>query len=511
MRTMRCMSQMLAVILFASLAACSDDTDSIDNGKEPSKAEAYATISITLPNGAETRAASAEDSGETPAPGTEEEYKVHKATLYFFAAQGETNAGNLIKAIEITTFSKDATSDGSIVYTSVPVGLSLGKYNVYAIANGEATVVENGGSGSVTTEANFKNFTLGSSGENGTLTNLTGTINIATSGILMTSRSSAGVICQENVEIKAEHTATSPCPIALDMERALAKITYIPAGDNSTANTNNKFDVKQNSTTIATVELTNYELLNLRKNSYVFRHVGTATGAASTGTFGKIDATNTYVIDPKTTAKTYTGGSMATSYEDWYDNSTKTNITINETLPTGNSAAMAYCMENTMLKDNQKQGYTTGIVFKGQITPMTGKYFDGSANTYTSGDLYYYNGNFYSTLDVLKQNNTFSNAASITDANLSDYGISKYLDGKCYYFYWIKHFPNASTSEMGVMEYGIVRNNDYQVKVSSINSLGKEAATYTPADDDKKSEVYIQVKLTVRPWTVRKNDAVLGR
>lgn len=509
MRTMRYMNQMLAAMLVVSLAACSDDTDSINNGKEPSKAEAYATISITLPNGAETRTADAEDSGEAPAPGTEEESKVHKATLYFFAAQGETNAGNLIKAIEITTFSKDATSDGSIVYTSVPVGLSLGKYNVYAIANGKTTVVENGNVGTVTTEANFKNFTLGSSGENGTLTNLTGTINIATSGILMTSRSSAGAICQENVEIKAEHTATSPCPIALDMERALAKITYIPAG--SASNTNNKFDVKQNNATIATVELTNYELLNLLKNSYVFRHVGTASGAASIGTFGKIDATNTYVIDPKTTAKTHISG-MAADYENWYDNSTKTNIIINSTLPTGNNAVpMAYCMENTMLKDNQKQGYTTGIVFKGQITPMVGKYIDGSANSYTSGDLYYYNGNFYSTLDVLKQNNTFSNATSITDANLSDYGISKYLDGKCYYFYWIKHFPNASTSEMGIMEYGIVRNNDYQVKVSSINSLGKEAATYTPTDDDKKSEVYIQVKLTVRPWTVRKNDAVLGR
>lgn len=29
----------------------------------------------------------------------------------------------------------------------------------------------------------------------------------------------------------------------------------------------------------------------------------------------------------------------------------------------------AYCYENTMLKDKQKNGYTTGIVFKAEIAP----------------------------------------------------------------------------------------------------------------------------------------------
>lgn len=29
----------------------------------------------------------------------------------------------------------------------------------------------------------------------------------------------------------------------------------------------------------------------------------------------------------------------------------------------------AYCHENTMLKDKQKNGYTTGIVFKAEIAP----------------------------------------------------------------------------------------------------------------------------------------------
>lgn len=509
MKTMKYMSQMLVASLLIALAACSDESEGTETDANTSKPEAYASIAISLPAGTTaTRAASAEDS-ENSAEGTADEAKVHKATLYFFAATGETDAGKLITKVTIEKFSKKVTADNSIVYTSIPTALKLGKYNVYAIANGDATVVENG-SGTATTEAAFKEFKFATSGENGTLTNQTGSsIDISTNGILMTSRSSTGVICQNNVEIKAEHTATNPCPITLNMERALAKISYTPAGNNNTSNTDNKFDIVEpsNSTTIATVQLTNYEVINVRKDCYAFRHVGTnSTVAADDAKFGAIDATNTYVIDPQTLAKTYTSG-MASNYTNWYDNVSASSFS--NTLPTGGSiSTLAYCMENTMLKGSQKQGYTTGVVFKGKITPNNYINSSGNSDTYSSGDLYYYNGTFYADLTQLNAKNSFS--ATITDANKDDYGVNKYTDGACYYFYWIKHFPDASSSAMGIMEYAIVRNNDYQVKVTAINGLGQEAATYTATDDDKKSTVYIQVELTIRPWTVRKNDAVLG-
>ena len=192
----------------------------------------------------------------------------------------------------------------------------------------------------------------------------------------------------------------------------------------------------------------------------------------------------------------------------------------------------AYCYENTMLKDKQKNGYTTGIVFKAEIAPskMMQKKSSGGGveetNTIGSiGEIFYHSGIFYKNIEALKAagvllaDGTTSSSASGALTDLKKNDVQCFLkgntDGKfiCYYPYWIKHLPSADTAE-DVMEFGIVRNNVYQVTVTGIQGVGKDGVTediITDTETDDPTTVLLNVKLSIKPWVVRTNSAVLGR
>ena len=192
----------------------------------------------------------------------------------------------------------------------------------------------------------------------------------------------------------------------------------------------------------------------------------------------------------------------------------------------------AYCHENTMLKDNQKNGYTTGIVFKAEIAPskmMQKKAGSGGVeenSTFTSmSEIFYHSGIFYKDIAALKEagvllaDGTTSSSASGAPADLKKNDVQCFkkgsADGKfvCYYPYWIKHIPSENTAE-DVMEFGIVRNNVYKVTVTGIQGVGKDGVTediITDTETDDPTTVLLNVKLSIKPWTVRTNSAVLGR
>ena len=143
-----------------------------------------------------------------------------------------------------------------------------------------------------------------------------------------------------------------------------------------------------------------------------------------------------------------------------------------------------YVQENILPVDvlNQANGmayYCTGIVFKAKYQP------DGI--TTTDGTFYRYNGNFYALLDEIKK--VIGNQ-SISENNLSQFGITKYQDGICYYTYFIKHAEDGDDTTVSPMEYAIVRNNIYQVNVTGINDIG----SVTPTD------YRLNLECTVADW-----------
>lgn len=85
---------------------------------------------------------------------------------------------------------------------------------------------------------------------------------------------------------------------------------------------------------------------------------------------------------------------------------------------------------------------------------------------------------------------TINQNDKITADILAEHGARTYEDATCYYTWWIRHANDGSEDTNGVMEYAIVRNNIYELDVTSIYSLGG----YIPNEEEKGFIVNVYVK-----------------
>lgn len=84
---------------------------------------------------------------------------------------------------------------------------------------------------------------------------------------------------------------------------------------------------------------------------------------------------------------------------------------------------------------------------------------------------------------------TLDQNGKVTRTALRPTGVHTYEDATCYYTWWVRHSNDGLDDTNGVMEYAIVRNNIYKLKVNSIYSLGSDI----PTDEDHGLviEVYV--------------------
>lgn len=78
----------------------------------------------------------------------------------------------------------------------------------------------------------------------------------------------------------------------------------------------------------------------------------------------------------------------------------------------------------------------------------------------------------------------------VTRTALRPTGVHTYEDATCYYTWWVRHSNDGQDDTNGVMEYAIVRNNIYKLKVNSIYSLGGDI----PQDKDNNLVIEVYVK-----------------
>lgn len=546
MKRLKYMSMMgLAALLLTTWSACSDDTDT-PGGENPEEARAYTTVTIAVPNGvAETRAGTTADTDDsTTEAGSEDEYKVKTANLYLFPGGAGSSFGSatLKEIISINQFTQmtASTADAkTIVWTSKKTALTPGDYRIYIVVNGTVNGVDNSSKNSLT-EADFLAKTTADA---------TGVIAaVPEAGLVMASRSPNNDKTNTLPYIAQTITKDPEQTIAATVERMMGKITVTAGGANvaSAANVYTSFSTTVTAIgNITNITLTGYYVVNARKEGYYFRHVdkeSTATSPLTEANYGNSSTSLPYVVDPQTYSKTFAATpALAGSYADWYlQGSGAFGLSsfgsfggTYTAMPGYSSSAAetkvaAYCYENTMLKEKQKNGYTTGIVFKAEIAPskmMKASAGSGVEEETTIGsitEIFYHSGIFYKDIAALKaagvllEAGTTSSSAA-TDLKKNDVQCFKKgsADGKfvCYYPYWIKHIPSENTAE-DVMEFGIVRNNVYKVTVTGIQGVGKDGVTediITDTETDDPTTVLLNVKLSIKPWTVRTNSAVLGR
>lgn len=88
--------------------------------------------------------------------------------------------------------------------------------------------------------------------------------------------------------------------------------------------------------------------------------------------------------------------------------------------------------------------------------------------------------------------------------------INVFEDCVCYYPYWIRHADNNNGTEMGVMEFAIVRNNIYDLKVTGISGYGYSGIEKPePGTDNETKKFFFNVEIFVKNWVVRSNSDII--
>ena len=289
-----------------------------------------------------------------------------------------------------------------------------------------------------------------------------------------------------------------------------------------------------NSKQYATVTLDRHYIVNLAKYYYWFRHTAVLTSLDEPAWslnqhFGKVNDVNGYVIDPYFFKKTINAEGFTNQdkyYEHFFgDYNNPNSIAWTTFKPAAAPGAdpnwnTAYCLENCMLTQAQKNGYSTGVIFDATFKPYNNLYQLNASNTLElltvtdesqyPEEIYYFNYKFYNSPEALA---VAVGATSVSTTDLDLYKAKKFTksnDGRyhCYYIYWIRHLDNNNNNVMGVMEFAVVRNDLYQMLITKISGLGDNGVPVDP-DRPDEGETYLKVVLNVKPWIVRELNIVL--
>lgn len=320
------------------------------------------------------------------------------------------------------------------------------------------------------------------------------------------------------------------------VERAMARFDYMPKGEYNLGT--------------AKVNLVAAALINQSKAFYLLRRIsedGTNTG----WTVGGVETLDNYVVDVDYATK-----------NDGYQTADAANFDYHMTAPAGwdwksitadaltdkdnwngtgdgkhdeNNAnddhelneyyIWQYAKENTIPGEtNQQNGLSTGVVFKGELSgdnvPANGTepiyVFDnvlyGTWAQVVAAAATSDSEAFKFAVEVCNNDGVAKDAATLATAGFTGYSP---VGGKyyVYYYYWNRHNDNGNNTDMGKMEFAVVRNNVYKLCVDDIKKFGHptpggsdpDPDPVDPKDPDEQGEYYFKVTVKVLPWVVRVN------
>ena len=443
--------------------------------------------------------ATAEDSNDNPTTGLPAEYQVNNATVYFFDSATKL----FTKSVKLKGLTPDKASGW--IYEAEPILAPQGHYDIFVTANTDREINKE-------TEDEF----LANIDD---LTYSQGEITDITNGIVMSNRA----VDNLNTEIKKSNKADEVKTIQIMLERVVARLDVAVNKD--------AFDLTDGVNKYATIKIKDFYIVNYPKHYYTYRHTAVLTSLeepvwAMPGNFGRVADVNGYVIDPyffKKKADAADFKNLDKYYANFYGDFNRENPNIwkalNPANPTDPKFVTSYCLENCMLAPSQKNGYSTGVMFRATMEPYNNVYRLNSAGTDKElitdpalypEKLYYYDYKFftYEALDWYVKS-TMPGASTVKyEAPEFDKTDAGY---QCYYRYWIRHLDNYKDNEMGVMEFAIVRNNYYRMLVTNVKDLGYGGqGTIEPNPDiPDEGEALLKVVLNVKPWVVRKIDVEL--
>lgn len=592
----------MAIVLL-TMVACNNIYDKYDN-EECSANDVGTFVSLTINTASMTRATpTGGENGDAQEDGQTNENTISDLTVFFYQGTDINQAISTNANISGSAYFESSDIIGNTTKAR-KVELPKGVYHVIVIANAGDLTSTFGATAKVKDVCDYlqkKAWT-----DNGT----------TYSQFVMSSAKDA------SVSLTIAATNIYPAQIYVDIERVAARVDFIPNKGTDATELNNYLVKDGSNNTIARVIINKIKLINrFTAGSYLVKRVAASTSAPplylgdEEPVAGGVQ-TN-YVIDPWSNIKTKnnltgqhfsllngsTGTDIASSlYANYYSSNFALSSedalkNANLTKDGVNYYILGYTLENTTDKDNQLNGYATGVMFETTYIPYKVTSYNATSRsniainnsnaitffTYNNGKvicnsletiefaslkstqptdeffapkftpantwqeiLEYTNRikdndllgfknyllgklNGQSMTDHLTESISWSSFALTTygysinggvltiNQNgintkllLSQTGIKCYENGLCYYPYWIRH-SNNGTTDSGIMEFGIVRNNIYKLKVNSFSGAGKPVP-YDPVTDKPENpaeESSVSMLVTVTPWRVISHPEII--
>lgn len=372
---------LLSAIAAASLTACSDSPEIVDNNKGHWNADGtgYVSLSISMPNSTsnETRANNDEFNN-----GTKNEYAVYNAMLIIFTSDDATNNNedtyqfNTAYNMPLSFTSDTQTDQISSKLTAHIDGISAARAKALVILNKPDDAVMklnddktiNFGTEKFGTEKTFKNFkdqaikiaTNLESAKGFTMTNapLTNLYSTRESLVKPTSPTTTTLAEIDLKKVRDTPEASLKEPAAnIYVERSVAKVTVEDADNNAHQlgdNTNIHYKIE------------GYDLNNTNSTSYLTRHADATTTTWSGLKSGSFTETNKKDTQYRFVGNKEVGNGTGLYRTYWAEDpnySGNTGLTTITTVSDGIDVAK-YCMENTFNVESQKQANTTLAVLK---------------------------------------------------------------------------------------------------------------------------------------------------
>lgn len=534
-----------------TLASCSSD-DPAQNGE--AAGPSYLNISINLPTVDASGTRASNQANDQFDDGDPSEYQVNKAHLVIF--QGNSEATAKVKNVYEMTTLKPWNLDGTTKDNITTSAQTVQKINdaptddLYVLvvlndANAETHFAKDKTFAELTSTASEMEFT-------------------STNGIFMTNAplySTEGAktlvkIAKEDIKpTPAEAQASTS--VKVFVERAVAKVQLTNKVTGEAGNVDGIPTV--NGDAAATpenyvAEITKWAIDLTNKKSYIIRNVSEfdswkdlkskITGAQDGTRFYSTASNRIYwAIDPNYSEY------KAADFNSVFDGD------LEETRFTNDPGDYVYCRENTFNVDNQNRNQTTRVIMKAVFKPQSATsastfYTIGSSNTiYDKEGMRKFviakaceliagknvsskysvdgtetvsktRGKHTLSVGDVKYDNVPLDANEIATLNTAIGDINTYLNGECFYVGRVQHFGEYYTpwipgsAAYGTTDkdnnylgrYGVVRNNWYELQVSSIKTLGNPDVPVAPTTPDDENSYYISVRCNIHAWAKRVQD-----
>lgn len=552
-------------VMATALVGCSSNDNLAPDGKDNvgKTGEAYASFTINLPTTTGTRADGDPEGTPDFNPGTAAEYEVKNGTILIFDKDGlyvtSAQLGTMNPWTPVKTDGVTTAAITTVQLSGVKVG---GNYQALVLLNNDVDATTS----KVTLPATGTPYATWSADAS----KVNAEKYASTDGIFManapmytgtttepTTLVPIANVCASREEAQAKAATT------VYVERGLSKVTMKNFDPSYTIAAGTYKDDK--------VVINNWQLDVTNKSTYPVHQTGDLSTGFTTiwSTPRFYDGGNQsfkrvyWGVDPN-----YSGATLQklTACQKAFTMIGKNDIKGK----TGNDHPQ-YCLENTFDLSNMMQGQTTRVVFKAVYTPSalvgtTEKTFYKIGNNtaiWTKANLEKQihtvavtamgitdaaeQKKYVVKLDATEnnisgaagqhlikaENITYTGEAALSKVKpevvntineklglSADAGIATYLDGVTYYIARIKHFNELTPWTAGegygtkngkyLGRYGVLRNNWYDLSVTSISGLGyPDVPEVKPTVPDDENEQFINVEVKILSWAKRSQQIKL--